>query len=149
MLFVSCVSRHAVASVHCCIVVTCWESADLFAIVGDVYCIFVTFSCGIQGQVLYLIVSFPDLCLHSYYAHKTYMEDVVSSDMKQNPKMFWSFIKSKKQHSLGVSSLIDKDGFLHSKGPRKAEFLNEKFHAAYARDDILHHQIKGRVHTQP
>ena len=40
-VFVSCVS-HALASVHCCFVVTCWERADLLAIVGDDYCIFVT-----------------------------------------------------------------------------------------------------------
>ena len=48
-------------SVHCCLVVICWERADLLALVGDVYCIFVTFPCGIQdlsfsiqGQVWYL-----------------------------------------------------------------------------------------------
>ena len=39
--FVSCVS-HALASLHCCLVVTFWERADLLALVGDVYCIFVT-----------------------------------------------------------------------------------------------------------
>ena len=66
MFFVSCVS-HAFASVHCCLVVTCWERADLLALVGDVYCIFVTFPCGILGQMWYLIVSFPDLCLLSYF----------------------------------------------------------------------------------
>ena len=49
MLFLSCVS-HAFASVYCCLVVTCWERADLLALVGDVYCIFVTFPCGILGQ---------------------------------------------------------------------------------------------------
>ena len=65
MLFVSSVS-HAFAYVHCCLVVTCWERADLLALV-DVNCIFVTFSCGILGQVWYLIVSFPDLCLLSYF----------------------------------------------------------------------------------
>ena len=32
MVFVSCVS-HAFASVHCCLVVTCWERADLLALV--------------------------------------------------------------------------------------------------------------------
>ena len=32
MCFVSCVS-HAFASVHCCLGVTCWERADLLAIV--------------------------------------------------------------------------------------------------------------------
>ena len=41
MFFVSCVS-HAFASVNCCIVVTCWEKADLLALVGDVNCGFVT-----------------------------------------------------------------------------------------------------------
>ena len=29
-------------------------------------CVFVTFLCGILGQVWYLIVSFPGLCCHSY-----------------------------------------------------------------------------------
>ena len=47
--------------------VTCWESADLLALVGDVYCICVTFPCGILGQVWYLIISFPDLCRLSYF----------------------------------------------------------------------------------
>ena len=64
--FVSCVS-YAFMSVHCCLVVTCWERVDLLALVGDVYCIFVTFPCGILGQVWYLIVSFPDLCHLSYF----------------------------------------------------------------------------------
>ena len=59
--FVSCGS-HAFASVHCCLVVTCWERADPLALVGDVYCIFVTFPCGTLGKLWYLIVSFPDLC---------------------------------------------------------------------------------------
>ena len=53
-------------SIHCCLVVTCLERADLLDLVGDVYCIFVTFSCGILDQVWYLIVSFPDLCRLSY-----------------------------------------------------------------------------------
>ena len=66
MFFESCVSR-AFASVHCCHVVTCWERADLLALAGDVYCIFVTFPCGNLGQVWYLIVSFHDLCRLSYF----------------------------------------------------------------------------------
>ena len=65
MLFMPCVS-HAFTSVNDCIVITCWERADLLALVGDVYCIFVTFPCDILGQVWYLIVSFPDLCNFSY-----------------------------------------------------------------------------------
>ena len=30
-------------------------------------CVFVTFLCGILGQMWYLIVSFPDLCRLSYF----------------------------------------------------------------------------------
>ena len=45
-------------SVHCCLVVTCWERADFLALDGDVYSIFDTFPCGILGQVWYLIVAF-------------------------------------------------------------------------------------------
>ena len=51
---------------HCCLVVTCWERADLLALVGDFYCIFVTFPCGVLGEVWYFIVSFPNLCRLSY-----------------------------------------------------------------------------------
>ena len=40
---VSCVS-HAFASVHFCLVVTCCVRADLLALAGDVYCIFLLFS---------------------------------------------------------------------------------------------------------
>ena len=58
---------HAFASAHCCLVVTCWERADLLALVGDVYCVFVTCPCGILGQVFYLIVSITDLCRLYYF----------------------------------------------------------------------------------
>ena len=55
---------HAVVSVHCSLVVTCWERADLFAVLYVMFsCVFVTFLC-----VWYLIVSIPDLCLLPYFA---------------------------------------------------------------------------------
>ena len=59
VLFITCVC-HAFASVHCCLVVTWRERADLLALVCDVYCDFVTFPFGILGLVWYLIVSIPD-----------------------------------------------------------------------------------------
>ena len=77
-VFVSCVS-HAFASVDCCLVVTCWERADLLALLDDVYCIFVTLPCGILCRVWYLIVSFPDLCRLSYCVQKAAM--LVSADI--------------------------------------------------------------------
>ena len=47
------------------LVVTCWERADLFALVCEV-CVFVTFPCVILGQVWCLIVMVSDLCRFSY-----------------------------------------------------------------------------------
>ena len=43
-----------------------------------------------------------------------------------------------------MSSLIDKDGYLHNEGPRKAEILNEQFHAAYTREDTSALPDKGK-----
>ena len=62
-----CFVCHDFASVHCCLVVTCWEMADLLALVCDVYCDFVTFPFGILGKVWYSIVSIPDPCCLSYF----------------------------------------------------------------------------------
>ena len=59
---------HVFLSIHCSLVVTCWERADLLALLYvKFYCVFVTFPCGILGQVWCLIVSIPDLCFLSYF----------------------------------------------------------------------------------
>ena len=54
-------------SVHCCLVVTWRERADLLALACDVYCDCVNFPFGILGQVWYLIVLIPDACCLSYF----------------------------------------------------------------------------------
>ena len=59
---------HAVLSVPCSIVITYWERADLLAPLFVVLCcVLVTFPYGFLGQVWYLIVSIPDLCLPLYF----------------------------------------------------------------------------------
>ena len=45
-------------------------------IVGDVYCIFVIFPNAILGQVWYLIISLPDLCLLSNFTCILYVYTV-------------------------------------------------------------------------
>ena len=65
MLFMSC-DCHAFACVHCCLVITGGERADLLVLVCDVYCDFVTLPFGTLGQVWYLIESIPDLCCPFY-----------------------------------------------------------------------------------
>ena len=59
---------HVFWSVHCSVVVTCWEKADLFALLCLMfYCVFVTSPCGVLDKVWYLIVSISDLCILSYF----------------------------------------------------------------------------------
>ena len=70
MLFLYCVC-HAFASAHCCLVVTCCESGDLLAIVGGVKLCGCCYLFGILGQVWFMIVSIPHLCLFSYCTHST------------------------------------------------------------------------------
>ena len=58
---------HFVLSVSCSLVVTCWEMADFLALLYVRFsCVFVTFQYGILGQVWYLVVSIPDLCVLPY-----------------------------------------------------------------------------------
>ena len=54
-------------SVYMCFVVTCWERADLLALVCGVFCEFVTFPLVSRVQAWYLIVSIPDLCTLTYF----------------------------------------------------------------------------------
>ena len=54
------------ASVYMCLVVTCWERADLLVLVCGVLLWVCHFPIGILGQVWYLIVSIPDLCTLTY-----------------------------------------------------------------------------------
>ena len=54
------------ASVYCCLVVTCWETADLLALVCDVILGVCYFPFGILGQVWQLIISIPDIFPLSY-----------------------------------------------------------------------------------
>ena len=49
---------HVFLSVHCSLVVTCWERADLLSLsYVRFYFVCVTIPCGVLGQVLCLIVS--------------------------------------------------------------------------------------------
>ena len=52
--FVPCVS-HAFVSAHCCLVVTLWGTADLFALVGVFYCIFCYFPMWYPGSGVVLV----------------------------------------------------------------------------------------------
>ena len=76
-------------------------------------------------------------------AHKKYMEEIVSNDLKENPKVFWSYIKRKRQEPTGVAPLKNKDGFIHSDSSSKVEILNDQFVSAYTREDKSNIPKKG------
>ena len=68
LVFAFCVYLHTVLSGPCSLVVNCWEKADLLALLCVLFvCVFVTIPNGVQGQVTYLIVSIPDICLLTYF----------------------------------------------------------------------------------
>ena len=55
---------HSVLSAPCSLLITCWKSADVLALSCVIISsVFVTFPYGILGQVWYLMVPIPDLCL--------------------------------------------------------------------------------------
>ena len=66
IFFLSC-AMPLCGSVYMCLVVTCWERADLLALFCGVQLWVCHFPTGILGQVWYLIVLIPDLCTQTYF----------------------------------------------------------------------------------
>ena len=68
-------------------------------------------------------------------AHKDFMKTAVSNTFKDNPKKFWSFVKSTRQEATGVSPLKNKDGFLKSDSTSKTNILNDQFVSVLTKED--------------
>ena len=66
LLFVSCLSCFLVCSLQPCGHLL-GQGEPFGSLVCDVSCLFVTFPCDVLGQVCYLIVSNPNLCLLPYF----------------------------------------------------------------------------------
>ena len=70
MLFLSCFVMILCTSVCWCLVVTCWERADLLVLVCDVFLWRCHFPIGILDPMWCSIVSIPDLCPLSYFTRR-------------------------------------------------------------------------------
>ena len=102
MLFLSYFVMLSCTSVCWCLVVTCWERADLLALVCDVSLWRCHFPIGILGQVWCLIVSIPDLCpfLKSKKGGKD--QETIQSSTTPDPGYPYFFI-----NFLNVKSLFE------------------------------------------
>ena len=76
-------------------------------------------------------------------SHRGYMQEVVSESYKGNNKKFWSYIKSARQESTGVSPLKNEDGFLKSDSTSKANILNRQFESVFTKEDTSTMPDKG------
>ena len=77
-----CVCLSSVLSVPNSLLVTCWERVDLLALLYVIFsCVFDTFPYGVQGQLLYMIVSIPDLCLLPYFQPFVKLHDFAKSEI--------------------------------------------------------------------
>ena len=71
-------------SVYMCLVVICWERADLLALICGVLLCVCHFPIGILGQVWYLIVSIPDRCILTYFHLTEVQWDISDLPFVQN-----------------------------------------------------------------
>ena len=47
-------------------------------------------------------------------AHQVCIQDTVNQDLTSNSKRFYSYVKSKRQETTGISPLLNQDGFLYT-----------------------------------
>ena len=70
-------------------------------------------------------------------AYNNYIRECICPDLKNNPKRFFSFIKSRKCENIGVSPLRDNKGKVHKGSKEKANILNTQFTSAFSNDDTI------------
>jgi hypothetical protein len=64
-------------------------------------------------------------------AHEKYINDILNVDaLKEKPKRFWSYIKSKKKDHVGISALRSNKGLV-TEGKGKAELLSEQYKSVF------------------
>ena len=62
-------------------------------------------------------------------------EEKISQEVKDNPKAFWKYTKSKTTVRSGVSDLKDEYGDMHSEDSAKAEILNNFFCSVFTQEN--------------
>ena len=70
-------------------------------------------------------------CRNAYY---NYIRDIISPDLHQRPKRFWSYISSRKCDNNGVAPLRNTDGLIYSDAKSKADILNNQFSSVFTQE---------------
>ena len=70
-------------------------------------------------------------CRNSF---NSYIRDIISPDLHQRPKRFWSYINSRKCDNNGVAPLRDNDGLIYSDPKKKADILNNQFSSVFTQE---------------
>ena len=66
---------------------------------------------------------------------KRQFERRLAQEIKENPKRFWNYVRSKTKVKSGISDLTKEDGSKTKSDEEKAEVLNDFFASVFTRDD--------------
>ncbi|KAL8594920.1 hypothetical protein ACOMHN_038483 [Nucella lapillus] len=66
---------------------------------------------------------------------KRNLEATVAAEAKNNPKVFWSYVKSKTMTRSGIGDLKKENGSKTTSDQEKAELLNNFFHSVFTHED--------------
>ena len=80
-------------------------------------------------------------------SYNTYMEDVLGPSLDENPKQFWSFIRSQRREAVGIPTLTV-NGNNSATDKEKAEALNQQFTSVFTDEDISTLPTKGNSSFQ-
>ena len=69
-------------------------------------------------------------------AYEAYINSIVATGPKNNPKRFWSFVKARRTDHCGVAPL-NEDGSVYSDGVAKGNILNKYFNSVYT-EELFH-----------
>ena len=69
---------------------------------------------------------------------KRLFEKRLAEEIKDNPKSFWSYVRSKTKVKTGISDLDKEDGTRTKNDEEKANVLNDFFASVFTREDLSH-----------
>ncbi|KXJ16368.1 RNA-directed DNA polymerase from mobile element jockey [Exaiptasia diaphana] len=67
-----------------------------------------------------------------------YIAKTLDSDLRERPKKFWSYIKSKRQDQVGIPPLKNDNNCVKADSLGKAEILSNHFSRVFTKEDVSH-----------